>query len=178
MYTIFGSSRKGNSEWLGEEALRGIAHTAVDLANVSIQPIEDRRHHGGFLPIGDDYRQIVEEMLLHDDILFITPIYWYSMSTKMKLFIDRFSESLRDEELDFKRRMQGKRFHLIAVGGDNPRVKGQALVTQFEHIASFLGATLETAILAEGNAPGEVEQDKQALAAITAFREKMSAARV
>jgi len=67
MYTIFGSSRKGNSEWLGEEALRGIAHTAVDLANVSIQPIEDRRHHGGFLPIGDDYRQIVEEMLLHDE---------------------------------------------------------------------------------------------------------------
>ncbi|MEK4647893.1 NAD(P)H-dependent oxidoreductase [Exiguobacterium sp. FSL W8-0210] len=130
------------------------------------------------MPIGDDYRRIVEEMLEHDDILFITPIYWYSMSTKMKLFIDRFSESLRDEELDFKSRMAGKRFHLIAVGGDNPRVKGQALVTQFEHIASFLDATLETAILAEGNAPGEVEYDQEAVAAIAAFREKMSGARV
>ncbi len=178
MYTIFGSSRKGNSEWLGEQALKGIPHVAVDLANVSIQPIEDRRHHGGFLPIGDDYRRIVEEMLEHDDILFITPIYWYSMSTKMKLFIDRFSESLRDEELDFKSRMAGKRFHLIAVGGDDPRLKGQALVTQFKHIASFLGATLETAILAEGNAPGEVEYDQEAVAAIAAFREKMSGARV
>lgn len=174
MYTIYGSSRKGNSEWLGVRALEGIPHQSVDLANTMIQPVEDRRHHGGFLPIGDDYRRIVEEMLQHEDIVFITPIYWYSMSTKMKLFIDRFSESLRDEDLRFRERMQGKRFHLIAVGGDDPKAKGQALVMQFEHIAEFLGARLETAILAEGNAPGDVVHDQDALAEIDAFRQKMS----
>lgn len=178
MYTIYGSSRKGNSEWLGVRAFEGIPHMSVDLANTMIQPVEDRRHHGGFLPIGDDYRRIVEEMLEHDDIVFITPIYWYSMSTKMKLFIDRFSESLRDEDLRFRERMQGKRFHLIAVGGDDPKEKGRALVTQFDHIATFLGARLETAILAEGNAPRDVERDTVALAEIDAFREKMSKAYV
>ncbi|HAL00183.1 MAG TPA: NAD(P)H-dependent oxidoreductase, partial [Exiguobacterium sp.] len=51
-------------------------------------------------------------------------------------------------------------------------------VTQFKHIASFLGATLETAILAEGSAPGEVEHDQEAIVAIEAFRKKMSGARV
>lgn len=173
MYVIYGSSRQGNSAWLGRRALEGIEHTAVNLSEYTIEPVRDGRHDGGFPLVEDDYRALVSEMLHHEDIVFVTPIYWYTMSSRLKLFIDRFSESLRDEELMFRERMRGKRLHLIAVGGDRPREKGDALVRQFEYIADFLGATLESSILAEGNAPGEVETDTVALAQVEAWNERI-----
>ncbi|USC68966.1 flavodoxin family protein, partial [Staphylococcus aureus] len=48
----------------------------------------------------DDYEQLLIKVLESDIIIFSTPLYWYSMSASLKLFIDRWTESFRDTQID------------------------------------------------------------------------------
>lgn len=53
--------------------------------------------------------KILNKVLKSDIIIFSTPLYWYSMSASLKLFIDRWTESLRDTQIDnFKEIMSQK----------------------------------------------------------------------
>lgn len=165
---LYGSMRrKSNSELLADEVLKDIQHTKRYLTDFHIEPIDDRRHDPkGFTNFGgDDYRKLISEILSYDVIIYVTPIYWYGMSGVMKHFIDRFTESLRDDELSFKERMQNIKHFAVIVGGDSPYEKGKPLVKQFEYIFDFIGAKLDGWIIGDGNKPGEVLEDEKALEA-------------
>jgi multimeric flavodoxin WrbA len=172
---INGSSRNnGNSKALENLLFKGIEYTSVDLKDYKIEPIEDLRHDvNGFNKKEDDYYKILEIILKSDQIVFITPIYWYTMSGHMKALIDRFSESLRDESIDFKASMASKKVYLIAVGGDNPKEKGLPLVQQFKYISEFISWSFEGHILAEGNKPMEVLDDYEAINEVKMMNEKI-----
>src|SRR5690554_464763 len=114
---LYGSvRRKSNSELLANKVLQDIAHTKRFLLDYDIKPIDDKRHDPeGFANIthDDDYRELISEILEHDIVVYVTPIYWYGMSGLMKNFIDRFTESLRDEDLQFKERMQKMKHYAV-----------------------------------------------------------------
>lgn len=56
--------------------------------------------------------KILNKVLKSDIIIFSTPLYWYSMSASLKLFIDRWTESLRDTQIDnFKEIMSQKKLN-------------------------------------------------------------------
>lgn len=160
-----GSSREeGNTEQLTKLALEGIAHKQILLRELSIQPIRDQRHEpGGFSAVDDDYESVVREMLRHDGIIFATPIYWYTISGVMKNFIDRWSQSLRSPDYDFKAIMAQKKAYVIAVGGDNPRIKAMPLIQQMKYTFDFVGMSFESYIIGKGSRPGDILQDTQAL---------------
>jgi multimeric flavodoxin WrbA len=61
----------------------------------------------------DDFFSIVEKMVVADTITFATPVYWYSMSGRMKVFFDRFSDLLGKPA---GRQLAGKTVNLVAVG--------------------------------------------------------------
>ncbi|WP_082232215.1 flavodoxin family protein [Halobacillus massiliensis] len=174
---IHGSTRpNGNTETLAMLAVPPDETTHVFLRDHQITPIKDGRHSAeGFEPITDDFSDIFDQLLEHEVIIFATPIYWYSMTCVMKTFIDRFSQSLREEKYkDFKEKMQSKWVYVIAVGGDQPSVKGLPLIQQFEYILQFFGTTLNGYILGEANKPGEIHNDKAALHTASALKEKLS----
>ena len=165
---IYGGTRhNGNTEILTELAVQGLAAEKIYLRDYEIKSIEDQRHAPeGFQDINDDYNSIIDRILPHDILIFSTPIYWYSMSGTMKNFVDRWSQTLRDSKYpDFKAKMSLKKAFVIAVGGDDPYLKGLPLIQQFHYIFDFMGISFEGYLLGEGNKPGDIFQDAQAISA-------------
>jgi multimeric flavodoxin WrbA len=163
---IYGGTRpNGNTEILTEYAIQGLDVEKIYLRDYNVQPIVDQRHaEEGFQEINDDYNSIIERILKHDILIFATPIYWYSMSGTMKNFIDRWSQTLRDPKFpDFKTNMSSKQAYVIAVGGDDPYLKGLPLIQQFQYIFDFMGISFKGYVLGKGNKPCDIYQDKQAI---------------
>ncbi|AZV49827.1 NAD(P)H-dependent oxidoreductase [Bacillus halotolerans] len=162
-----GTRTGGNTDILTEKAVQGLAAESIHLREYRIQPIEDFRHDSnGFRPVMDDYDSIVERILPCDILIFATPIYWFGMSGTLKLFIDRWSQTMRDPRFpDFKEQMSAKQAYVIADGGDNPKIKGLPLIEQFGHIFDFMGMSFEGYVLGEGNRPGDIIFDQQAIEA-------------
>lgn len=108
---LFGSSRKdGNSNIAVENLLKNLNVNFVNLYQSNIEKVTDNRHSKDSSFHNDDYEQILIKVLESDIIIFSTPLYWYSMSASLKLFIDRWTESLRDPQIDnFKEIMSQKK---------------------------------------------------------------------
>ncbi|WP_195575785.1 flavodoxin family protein [Paenibacillus sp. 1001270B_150601_E10] len=177
MFIIQGSARdNGNTEQLTSVLTEGIQTETVLLREKTIRQIVDGRHEeGGFIPVEDDMNSVVEAMLKHDTLVFATPLYWYGMSGHMKTFIDRWSQCIRDESLQFKERMQGKKVYIVIVGGPNAKITGLPLVQQFQHVCSFMGMSLEGWIIGRGVKPGEVLLDKETMAQVAALNAQWKA---
>jgi multimeric flavodoxin WrbA len=173
---IYGGTRpNGNTELLTEQVIQGLDVNKIFLKDFEIQPIEDFRHDvNGFQEVGDDYNAIIDLILPHDILIFATPIYWYSMSGTMKNFIDRWSQTLRDSKYpNFKQTMASKKAYVIAVGGDNPYVKGLPMIQQFQHIFDFMGTSFEGYILGKGSKPGDINADRTAFSTATLLQDKI-----
>ncbi len=171
---IYGGTRSnGNTEQLTERVISEMEAEKIVLKDYDIQPIEDYRHdEAGFPRVGDDYKQLIDRMLSHDVIIFATPIYWYGISGTLKNFIDRWSQSIK-EYPNFKERMAEKQAYVVAVGGDKPLLKGLPLIQQFQYIFSFVGTAFGGYVLGEGNKPGDIQQDKQAIFAAEQLQKKI-----
>jgi multimeric flavodoxin WrbA len=163
---LLGSTREnGNSEFLAKKIVEGTEHTLVQLSEMHIEPIIDKRHAaGGFSPVKDDYEQLIQHMLSHDVFLFATPLYWYGMSGPMKDFFDRWSQYLRDERFNLKEELAKKKAYVVITGGSSAKVKGLPLVQQFQYIFEFVGMEFADYIIGSGVKPGEVKEDTLALA--------------
>jgi len=173
---IYGGTRlNSNTEILTEHVIRGINTEEIFLRDYSILPIIDMRHsEEGFQDRNDNYNSIIDRIMEHDILIFSTPIYWYSMSGTMKNFIDRWSQTLRDSKYpDFKSKMANKKAYVIAVGGDDPYIKGLPMIQQFKHIFDFMGIEFMGYLLGDGNRPGDIYQDKIALFNAEQLREKL-----
>jgi multimeric flavodoxin WrbA len=174
---IYGGTRpEGNTEILTEQVIKGLSPEKIYLKDHSILPIIDMRHSPeGFHDRKDDYNSIINRILPHDILLFSTPVYWYSMSGSMKNFIDRWSQTLRDPNYpDFKKRMAAKKAYVIAVGGDNPNIKGLPMIQQFKHIFDFMGTEFAGYVIGEGNKPGDILEDQTALSTAEQLNHKLN----
>lgn len=164
---FIGSSRQhSNSEVLADYVLEGIPHQKLWIKDLNIQPIDDLRHDAqGFQFVDDDYDQIIHALLTSDILVFATPIYWYSMSGIMKNMVDRLSHAIRDERFpQLKEKLLTTEAIVLAVGGDDPKLKGLPMIQQFQYIFNFLNMPFSSYILGEANKPGEIANDEQALA--------------
>lgn len=164
---IYGSTRdKGNTEWLTEYVVRSLPVEKIYLRDYNILPIKDERHtEAGFQQVMDDYNTVIERVLKHDVLVFATPVYWYSMSGTMKLFIDRWSQTLRDKNLpNFREDLSKKKAFVIAVGGDNPSIKALPLIQQFQYIFDFFGMAFAGYVIGKASQPGDIQKDTKAIA--------------
>lgn len=174
---IYGGNRPdGNVETLTKLVIQGLMVEEIYLKDYLIQPIIDKRHtEEGFSNINDDYNAIIDRILPHDILIFSTPIYWYSMTGIMKNFIDRWSQTLRDPDYpDFKALMSSKKAYVIAVGGDEPYIKGLPMIQQFQYIFDFIGTKFEAYIVGQGNKPGDILQDLKVLSAANLLKNELA----
>ncbi|WP_087973733.1 flavodoxin family protein [Oceanobacillus rekensis] len=163
-----GSTRdNGNTELLTYQAVPKEKGTHIYLRDYNVLPIIDQRHdESGFDVVEDHHKDLINQMLSHDVIVFSTPIYWYSMSAPMKIFIDRWSQILRDPGyVHFREELSKKKAYLIAVGGDTPKIKGLPLVQQFNYICQFYKMTFADYVIGKASKPGEITKDTAALKA-------------
>jgi multimeric flavodoxin WrbA len=126
---LFSSSRRrGNTGQLIDRIAAELTIEVVDLATLRISPY-DYDHSNR----DDDFEPLVRHVLMHDQIIFATPIYWYAVSPAMKTFLDRLSDLLEVPDLiSAGQRLRGKRAYVVCTSiCDEPS-------------KDFVGAFLET----------------------------------
>ncbi len=107
---LFGSSRRhGNTGQFMDRIAAEADIEVVDLGARNISPY-DYEHRNR----GDDFEPLMMRALEHDAIVFASPVYWYTVSPQLKVFLDRISDLLDlDDLLDHGRRLRGKTGYVV-----------------------------------------------------------------
>jgi len=86
----------------------------IDLLDYKIYPFSYEQEY----PSDDDFLRLIETKILPcEQIIFASPVYWYSMSGPMKIFFDRLSDLLKSRK-DLGRQLRGKRMSVLSVSND------------------------------------------------------------
>ena len=87
----------------------------------------------------DDFLDLIAHLVLrYDTLIFTSPLYWYSTSTILKIFIDRLSNLLLFNK-ELGRLLRGKHFVLMLCGHD--REISKSAVRPLEKTCQYLGMT-------------------------------------
>jgi putative NADPH-quinone reductase len=95
-------------------------------------------HHysySGQYPADDAFGAIVQQLLAHPLIIFATPVYWYSMSSRMKVLFDRLTDLVTHQK-HIGRQLKGKKMALLAVGNSDTLPEGFEI--PFQETAAYL----------------------------------------
>jgi len=130
---ILGSNRKNSfTESITRKALLQNEFDMIDLLDHKIA----HYNYDGHYPADDEFEAIINKALPYDNIIFATPVYWYSMSGVMKVFFDRLTDLITIKK-DLGRGLRGKSASMIAVGADPAIPDG--FEVPFKHTAAYLG---------------------------------------
>ena len=162
----------GNTEWLARQAAAalpsGTEQTWHHLARMQLPPFVDQRHTtGSYAPPEGDMQTLPDATLAAAHIVFVAPVYWYSIPSPLKTYLDHWSAWMRVPGLDFSGRMRTKTLSLITTSGDRP--KAQPMIDSVALCAQFLSMTWGGALWGKGGPPGAVEADTQALTQARGF---------
>lgn len=162
----------GNTEALAQRAAAALPAdnppTWLHLHGLDLPPFEDHRHDLGTYPMPEgDARRLLDATLAASELVFVSPVYWYSLPAPIKLYLDHWSAWLRVPGLDFKARMAGRRLSLVTTSGN--REKAQPMIDSVRLCADFMGMPWGGALWGQGGAPGAVAGDVRALAQADTF---------
>lgn len=132
----------------------------VDLGQLRISPY-DYEHRNR----GDDFEPLMKRVLDFDHIIVASPVYWYSVSPPVKMFLDRISDYLDIPELlEHGRRLRGKTGHIVctSIYDSAPASFSDALTATFAYLGMHTGGMVH-ANCSDGYSRSIVESE------ITAF---------
>ena len=130
---IVGSSRNdGNTANLTKKLIEKSKWDLVNLNDYEFSYF-DYKHENR----NDDYLKLMKEIVeKYETLIFVTPVYWYSMSGIMKVFFDRFTDLLTIEK-ELGRKLRGKKMAVMSCSnGEN---LGENFWLPFSEIAKYLG---------------------------------------
>ncbi len=128
---IFGSSRsEGNTYQIGKAIAHKTDLELIDLNELKISPY-DYQHKNQ----DDDFMKLAEKMVAKRVIILLSPVYWYTMSAQMKIFIDRWSDLVTIRK-DLGRKLKGVKLMTVSCGSDG--VIGEEFVLPFSLSAKYL----------------------------------------
>jgi multimeric flavodoxin WrbA len=85
----------------------------------------------------DDFIEIAKKMIGYEQIIFATPVYWYSMSAQLKTFFDRMSDLIRIRKSLGRQLRGGKTMYSIACSSNEVEYEGFTM--PFKKTAQYLG---------------------------------------
>lgn len=108
---IYGSSSlSGFTKEILDRVMEGRDYTFVDLNTKDIS-YYDYEHENR----NDDFIDVANQMVAHEVIVFVTPVYWYSMSAQLKVFFDRLTDLITIHK-SVGHALKGKKVFLISTG--------------------------------------------------------------
>jgi multimeric flavodoxin WrbA len=131
---LFSSSRRnGNTGQLIDRIALELNIEVVNLDTLRMSSF-DYQHRNR----NDDYEPLMQRVLGHDQIIFCTPVYWYSVSPAMKVFLDRFSDFLEVPDLLAEgRRLRGKNAYVVCTSISDDA--SPAFMEAFRETFNYLG---------------------------------------
>lgn len=134
---ILASARSdGDTRTFTDRVFANVPHRFVDLLDYPISPYT----YSGKYPMSDQYFILVDKLLLHETIVFATPVYWYAMSGLLKSFFDRFTDLVTIRKT-LGRQLKGRKILVIAVGADEDLPAG--FEVPFQRTANYLDMTYD-----------------------------------
>lgn len=113
---IFGSARSnGHTKKAVDVALLGYEYKFVDLSSLVIKPFDYKQNNHN-----DDFIPLMKNILEYEKIFLATPIYWYAPSTRMKIFLDRWSDVVKEPHKKIGKALCDKRVFVISSNGVSP----------------------------------------------------------
>lgn len=170
LFVLASARRGGNTETLARHAAAalpaGVGQNWVRLMDLSLTPFEDIRHsdEGGYREPTGDLKRLLDATLQASDVVFVVPLYWYSVPASAKFYLDYWSGWMRVPGLDFKRRMAGKTLWAITVISDEDRSVADPLIDMLRLTAGYMGMGWGGALIGFGNRLGDIARDERALA--------------
>lgn len=177
LFLVASARREGNTETLARIAASNLPSDAeqqwIHLDEFPLPAFEDVRHHGGQnnpypQPDGNE-RMLLEATLAATDIVFVAPVYWYSLPSSAKLYMDYWSAWLRVPGVDFKKRMAGKRMWSVCVLADDDPQRAEILLNTLRLSAEYMSMDWGGELLGNGSKPGDILNDGRAIEAAQHF---------
>lgn len=138
---LLGSSRRhGNTGQLIDHIASESGAEVVDLSQLRISPY-DYEHRNR----DDDFESLMSRVLEFDQIIIASPVYWYTVSPQVKVFLDRISDYLDIPELlEQGRRLRGKTGHIVctSIYETAPASFVDALTATFEYLGMKRGGVM------------------------------------
>ncbi|MFI7500577.1 flavodoxin family protein [Streptomyces sp. NPDC049687] len=172
---VLGSSRAdGNTEALARRAAEqlgpDVEQTWISLAEHPLPDFEDLRHDSDHVrPTEGNPALLLDATLSATDVVIASPLYWYSVSTQVKRYLDHWSGWLRTPGLDFRAAMAGRTLWGVTVLADPEASVAEPLVGTLNNSAAYLGMRFGGVLLGNGSKPGDVLDDTEALARAKSF---------
>jgi NAD(P)H-dependent FMN reductase len=173
LFLLASARRDGNTEALARGAAArlqgGVEQEWLRLIDLPLDEFFDIRHvveTGGAYPDPSGHaRRLLDATLAATDLVFVVPLYWYSLPACAKRYLDHWSGWMRVAGVDFKARMGGKTVWAISTISDEDRSTADPLLGTLKLTASYMGMRWGGSLLGFGNRPGDVMKDKIACSA-------------
>ncbi len=131
---LFASSRRqGNTGQLMDRVASELGIEVIDLAtkNMSAFDYEHRNRQ-------DEFESLIDHVLSFQQIIFASPVYWYSVSPPMKVFLDRISDLLDLPDLLAKgRQLRGKEVYVLCTSIEDQATP--SFVNAWRETCDYLG---------------------------------------
>jgi multimeric flavodoxin WrbA len=171
---IMGSPRiGGNSDILLSQSLAGAKAAGADVEKI----ILDRKHISGckdckkcnkwgVCAIKDDMLEVQKKIMDAYAVIHSTPVYFWSMTSQMKAYLDRwcvfFDAEWKWQKVHYPK-MRAKRIGLVTVCGDSNVHAADPIVLSFKSTADMFKLTWLGAVMASASEKGEVANNEEAL---------------
>lgn len=159
---LLGSTRPGgNTEALARLAAEhlpaDVDQTWLQLSELRLDPFRDVRHDGDgvYPPAVGDEQVLLDATLAATDLVIASPLYWFSVSTSVKLYLDYWSAWMRVPGVDFRERMRRKTMWAITAHTAKEPAEVEPLLGTLRLTADYMDMNWGGELLAYGNRPGE-----------------------
>lgn len=171
---------RGNSTILAGEAASGAKDAGAEvktfrLAKMRIGPCLGcdgcRKPKAAGCVQKDDMKPLYAELRSADAVLIASPVYWFTMSAQVKLFMDRLYAFGAEQY----RPLKGKRVGIILTYGDaDPFVSGAVnAIRAFQDAFAYVGAPIEGMVYGSADKPGEVRSNEALMKDAYALGQKL-----
>ncbi len=166
--------KKGNSAILAEQVAAGAKAIGAEvesfyLHGMDIHPCDACDACQGVADldcvIEDDMQTLYPKIREADVVVYASPIYWFTVSAQMKLFMDRcYGLGGDSDEIEYHA-LAGKRIGVVLTyGGDDPFDSGAInAIRTFQDMFNYIPAEIAGIVYGYASDAGEIRQDEDVM---------------
>ena len=162
----------GNSEQLAYCAAHHLPADATQqwlhLQDWPLPYFVDMRHHTPYPPPAGNAQVLLEATLAATDVVFVAPLYWYSLPVHAKHYLDYWNAWLRTPGLNFREQMRGKTLWSIVVSSGE-QAEAAPLEATLVLTAKYMQMPWGGMLYGTGSRPNDIQDDVLALERAQAF---------
>jgi multimeric flavodoxin WrbA len=167
LFLLAGARPDGNTQLLARAAAEqlpsGTEQRWVDLV-VRLPDYQDSRHAAEPWPEQEENEALLHEATLAaTDVVIASPLYWYSLSSYAKRYLDYWSKWLRTPDPEFRAKMSGRTLWGVTAMAHTEEEVARPLELTLQHTAAYMGMRFGGVLLGNGSRPGQVLEDERAL---------------